>query len=220
MPQETDKEQKKRLRETLKRLHLKYPEAVSALHHRTPLEMLVATILSAQCLDKTVNEVTPALFKQYKTARDYARADQAELEHLIHRTGFFRNKAKNLIGMGKTLGEEFGGEVPQTMGELIRLPGVARKTANVVLGAVWGIAEGVVVDTHVKRITYRLGLTEQTDPEKIEKELMALLPQQEWIFYGEAIILHGRETCVARKPKCPVCGLEGVCPKVGVQSST
>jgi len=217
--QAADRKQRKRLREILKRLHQKYPEAVTALHYRSPLEMLVATILSAQCLDKTVNDVTPALFQQYQTARDYAEADPAELEKLIHRTGFFRNKAKNIMGMGQTLVEEFGGEVPRKMEELIRLPGVARKTANVVLGAVWGLAEGVVVDTHVKRITYRLGLTEQTNPDKIEKDLMALLPKKEWIFWGEAVILHGRETCAARKPRCEGCGLEGVCPKVGVKQS-
>ncbi len=219
MIQAADRKQRKRLREILKRLHQKYPEAVTALHYRSPLEMLVATILSAQCLDKTVNDVTPALFQQYQTARDYAEADPAELEKLIHRTGFFRNKAKNIMGMGQTLVEEFGGEVPRKMEELIRLPGVARKTANVVLGAVWGLAEGVVVDTHVKRITYRLGLTEQTNPDKIEKDLMALLPKKEWIFWGEAVILHGRETCAARKPRCEGCGLEGVCPKVGVKQS-
>lgn len=216
MGQESDRERRRRVRQLLKRLHEKYPEATTALHYRTPLQMLVATILSAQCTDKVVNEVTPALFKRYRTARAYARANPAELEALIHRTGFFRNKAKSLIGMGKVLEEEFGGEVPRTMAELLRLPGVARKTANVVLGAVWGIAEGVVVDTHVKRITYRLGLSEQTDPEKVEQDLMALLPRSEWIFYGEAIILHGRETCVARKPRCEACVLADVCPRVGV----
>jgi endonuclease-3 len=213
---ETDEERRKRAREILKRLHKKYPEATTALHFRTPLEMLVATILSAQCTDKLVNEVTPALFERYPTAQHYAEAEQAELEKMIHRTGFFRNKAKSLIGMGRALVEQFGGELPQTMAELVRLPGVARKTANVVLGNAFGKAEGVVVDTHVQRITRRLGLSAEKTPEKIEQDLMALLPKREWIFYGHAIILHGRETCVARKPKCDECVLEGVCPKVGV----
>ena len=216
MPDQPSPDLKKRVREILKRLHKKYPDATTALHFRTPVEMLVATILSAQCTDKVVNEVTPALFAQYPTAKHYAEADPAELEQMIHRTGFFRNKAKNLIGMGKALVELYGGEVPGTMAEMLRLPGVARKTANVVLGNAFGKAEGVVVDTHVQRITQRLGLTNQKTPEKIERDLMSLLPKKEWIFYGHAIILHGRETCVARKPKCPVCVLEGVCPKVGV----
>ena len=216
MPPETDEERKKRVREILRQLHRKYPEAATALHFRTPLEMLAATILSAQCLDKTVNEVTPALFARYPTAAAYAQADRGELEGLIHRTGFFRNKAKSLTGMGQALVELYGGEVPGTMAELLRLPGVARKTANVVLGSAFGKAEGVVVDTHVSRITQRLGLTAEKTPEKIEQALMTLLPKKEWIFYGEAIILHGRETCVARKPRCEGCGLEGVCPQVGV----
>ncbi len=216
MVQETDEERKKRLRVILKRLHEKYPDAATALHFRNPLEMLVATILSAQCTDKVVNEVTPALFARYPTARHYAEADPAELERMIHRTGFFRNKAKSLRGMGRALVEQFGGMVPDTMEELLRLPGVARKTANVVLGSAFGKAEGVVVDTHVQRITRRLGLSAEKTPEKIERDLMALLPKKEWIFYGHAIILHGRETCIARKPKCPECVLGEVCPKVGV----
>jgi endonuclease-3 len=214
--QETDEGRTKRVREILKRLHKQYPEAATALHFRTPLEMLAATILSAQCLDKTVNEVTPALFAKYPTAAAYAQADRGELEALIHRTGFFRNKAKSLMGMGQALVELYGGEVPGTMAEMVRLPGVARKTANVVLGSAFGRAEGVVVDTHVSRISQRLGLTVEKTPEKIEKDLMALLPKKEWIFFGEAIILHGRATCVARKPRCEVCVLEEVCPRVGV----
>ncbi len=216
MPEETAADLRKRVRQIVTRLRRRFPHATTALHFTTPLEMLVATVLSAQCTDKVVNEVTPALFRKYKTARDYAEADPAELEQMIRRTGFFRNKAKSLIGIGKALVAEFGGEVPDTMEGLLRLPGAARKTANVVLGNAFGKAEGVVVDTHVKRITYRLGLTKEKDPEKIERDLMALVPRKDWIFFGHAVILHGRETCLARKPKCEECVLEEVCPKVGV----
>lgn len=220
MNQETDADLRKRVREITKRLRKRYPDARTALSFTTPLEMLVATILSAQCLDATVNEVTPALFAKYRTAADYASADKTELEELIRRSGFYHNKAKSLMGSGRMLVEEFGGEVPQTMAELLRLPGVARKTANVVLGNAFHKSEGVVVDTHVKRVSYRLGLTVQTDPVKIEKDLMAVLPKKDWIFLGEAITLHGRETCVARRPKCSICVINAVCPKLGVKVSS
>jgi len=216
MAEQSVADPRKRVRQILTRLRRRFPGATTALHFTTPLEMLVATVLSAQCTDKVVNEVTPALFRKYRTARDYAEADPAELEQMIRRTGFFHNKAKSLIGIGKTLVAEFGGEVPDTMEGLLHLPGVARKTANVVLGNAFGKAEGVVVDTHVKRIAYRLGLTKEKDPEKIERDLMALVPRKDWIFFGHAVILHGRETCLARKPRCEECILEEVCPKVGV----
>jgi len=207
---------KRRAQQIVERLRQHYPQAQTALHFRTPLEMLVATILSAQCTDAVVNQVTPALFARYPTARHYANADPTALETMIRPTGFFRNKTKSLIGMGKALVAEFGGEVPGTMAEMLRLPGVARKTANVVLQNAFGVVEGVVVDTHVKRITYRLGLTTEEDPQKVEQDLMALLPREEWRFWGHAVILHGRETCQARKPKCPECVVEDLCPKVGV----
>lgn len=219
MIQETDQERRKRLRRILQRLHEKYPEAATALHFHNPLEMLVATILSAQCTDKVVNEVTPALFAKYRTAADYAKADPAELERMIHRTGFFRNKAKSLIGMGKALVEQFGGEVPETMAELIRLPGVARKTANVVLQECIrpdGPYEGIVVDTHVARLSRRLGLSLQQDPEKIEKDLMALVPRRAWRRFGNGLINLGREVCRARAPLHGSCPLLHQCPTGGL----
>jgi endonuclease-3 len=181
--------------------------------------MLVATILSAQCLDQTVNEVTPALFDKYPTAEAYAKAKPGELEALIRPTGFFRNKTKSLIGMGQALVEKHGGKVPETMEELVQIPGVARKTANVVLQEAirpQGPHEGVVVDTHVRRVAYRLGLTAETVPEKIEQDLMALTPRKYWRELGMTTIWHGRDTCVARRPKCSQCVLEEVCPKIGV----
>jgi endonuclease-3 len=219
MFEETLEMKKKRAREILKRLKKQYGEVHTPLNHDSPLQMLAATILSAQCLDKTVNEVTPQLFRKYPGAKDYAKAKPAELEKLIHRTGFFRNKAKSLIGMGKTLVARFDGDVPQTMQELLEIPGVARKTANVVLQEAirpQGPYDGVVVDTHVRRVAYRLGLTPETDPEKIERDLMELAPRKDWRELGMTIIKHGREICVARKPKCPECGLNEICPKVGV----
>jgi endonuclease-3 len=216
---ETPEMKKKRAAEILKRLRRQYAGAHSPLHHKGPLQMLAATILSAQCLDSTVNEVTPALFKRYPTAKAYAQAQPAELEQLIHRTGFYHNKAKSLIGMGKTLGERFGGQVPTTMEDLLEVPGVARKTANVVLQEAVrpeGPYDGVVVDTHVRRVAFRLGLTPETDPEKIERDLMALAPRKAWRDLGISLIMHGRQICVARKPKCPDCALSELCPKLGV----
>ncbi|NLO73497.1 MAG: endonuclease III [candidate division WS1 bacterium] len=219
MFEESREMKKKRAGEILKRLRKKYPEVRTALRHDSPLQMLVATILSAQCLDQTVNEVTPALFDKYPTAEAYAKAKPGELEALIRPTGFFRNKTKSLIGMGQALVEKHGGKVPETMEELVQIPGVARKTANVVLQEAirpQGPHEGVVVDTHVRRVAYRLGLTAETVPEKIEQDLMALTPRKYWRELGMTMIWHGRDTCVARRPKCSQCVLEEVCPKIGV----
>ena len=195
-----------------------YPDAHCALNHRTPLELLAATILSAQCTDIRVNQVTKELFRTYRTAKDFADAEPAALEAAIRPTGFFRNKAKSLIGMGKLLVERFGGEVPSTMDELLLLPGVARKTANVVLGTWFGKADGVVVDTHVHRLSRRLGLTKEDDPKKIERDLMGLLPKSEWIQFSHRMISHGRARCTALRPKCDVCPLASCCPSAGTIS--
>lgn len=189
----------------LKALKKTYPEPQCALTHESPLELTVATILSAQCTDERVNKVTPALFKRYKTAADYAASSPTELESLIRSTGFYRNKAKSIRGMASLVEKNFAGEIPQTMNELLTLPGVARKTANVVLGTAYGKAEGVVVDTHVMRLSQRLGLTRETTPEKIEKDLMKQVPQTDWIWLSHAIITHGRRVCKARNPMCPEC---------------
>lgn len=189
-----------------------YPDAHCALRHENALQLLAATILSAQCTDVRVNLVTKELFKAYPTAKHYADADLADLERIIRSTGFFRNKARSLKGMGMFLVEHFGGEVPRTVDELLRLPGVARKTANVVLGTWFGKAEGVVVDTHVHRISRLLGLTNEDDPKKIERDLMAALPRSEWIDFSHRMIAHGRAVCVARRPKCDLCPLASCCP--------
>jgi endonuclease-3 len=207
----TAAERKARLEEILRRLDQTYPNAQCALLHRNPWELLVATILSAQCTDKRVNMVTPGLFEKYPTIEDFAAARQVALEQDIRSTGFFRNKAKSLIGAARKLLSDFGGQVPQTMEELLSLPGVARKTANVVLGAAFGKAAGVVVDTHVQRIARRLDLTQEQDPAKIEKELMKAIPQEKWIVFSHQIIHHGRQLCFARAPACPRCPLEDLC---------
>lgn len=197
-------------------LHLLYPDADCELGYTSAHELLFSTIMSAQTTDANVNKVTAQLYRKYRTVRDVADADEATFEVEIRSTGFFRNKTKNVLGAARMLLEEFDGRVPDTMEELIRLPGVARKTANVVLGTWFGKAEGVVVDTHVKRLAYRFGLTRETDPEKVEADLMRVLPRHEWVFAGHAVILHGRRVCDARRPKCPECALEAVCFKVGV----
>lgn len=193
-----------------------YPNAHCELRHESALELLVATILSAQCTDERVNQVTPAVFATYPTAADYARAAAPELEKLIHSTGFFRNKAKNLIGAGRVMVERFGGQVPQTMAELIELPGVSRKTANVILGTWFGRNEGFVVDTHIGRLAHRLRLTwrskDDKDAVRIEQDLMELFPRKDWTFLGHAFIWHGRRTCMARKPACAECPLADSCP--------
>lgn len=196
-----------------------YPGATCALHFRTPLELLVATILSAQCTDERVNQVTKDLFARYRTAADYASAPLEELERAIQSTGFYRNKARNLQACCRKLASDHGGEVPRDLEALVALPGVGRKTANVVLGTACGIASGVVVDTHVARISRRLGLTRQKNPEKIEQDLMALIPREEWIDFGHRMIHHGRRYCTARKPNCEACPLGKLCPRIGVAKS-
>jgi endonuclease-3 len=198
--------------EVFSRLKGAHPDAHCELNHETPLQLLMATILSAQCTDKRVNMVTPLLFMTYPTAQSLADAPQEKLEELIKSTGFFRNKAKSLIGLGKTLVERHNGEVPESMEELVRLPGVGRKTANVILGNAFRKNEGVVVDTHVGRLSVRLGLTKQTDPVKIEQELMPLFPQNEWAMLAHVLIFHGRRVCDARAPKCEICVLNEICP--------
>jgi endonuclease III len=201
-----------RIHEILRRLHEAYPEAECALHHHNAFELLVATILSAQCTDERVNKVTPALFARFPTPEAMASADREELEALIHSTGFYRNKAKNIQTAAQRIVSVYGGDVPATMEELLTLAGVARKTANVVLGVVYGIADGVVVDTHVKRLSNRLGLTAQTTPEKIERDLQAITPRAEWINLSHLLIFHGRQICDARKPLCGSCCLNLLCP--------
>lgn len=203
---------RRRVRTIIGRLERRYPEAKCSLGFRSPLELLVATILSAQCTDERVNQVTPALFARYPTARDYADANPDELAELIRSTGFFRNKTKSLIGMGRALAERHGGEVPRSMAELTAVPGVGRKTANVVLGNAFGIDEGIVVDTHVARISQRLGLTRQSDAGRIERDLMELVPRNRWTLFPHLMIHHGRAICQARKPKCEMCPVNAWCP--------
>ncbi len=198
-------------------LHKEYPTASVALDFATPLQLLISVILSAQCTDVRVNKVTPGLFKRYKSAKDFAVADPAELEEAIHSTGFFRNKAKNIIGCCKALVENHGGKVPFSMEELIKLPGVGRKTANCILGGAFGITAGIVVDTHVSRLAALLQLTENSDPAKIESDLCLVVDQKEWIYFGNALILHGRNICIARRPDCPECVLSRYCPSTTVR---
>jgi endonuclease-3 len=193
-----------------------YPDARCALRHSNALELLMANILSAQCTDVRVNLVTKDLFEKYRTAKDYAEADPKELEQAIRSTGFFRNKAKSIRGAAQMIVEKFGGKVPDTMEELLELPGVARKTANVVLGTWFGKASGVVVDTHVHRVSRRLGLTREDDPKKIEQDLMELLPEKEWIDFSHRVIWHGRKVCEARKPRCSECSLAPCCPSAAI----
>lgn len=198
--------------EVITRLKKEYPDARTELNWSDPLQLLVATILSAQCTDVRVNKVTEGLFQKYRSAKDYAEANLEELEEDIKTTGFYHSKARSLQGMARVLVQEFGGEVPRTMEELISLPGVGRKTANVVLGNAFGIDEGIVVDTHVKRLSRRLGLTDQEDPVKIEKQLMQSVPREEWTLFAHLLIFHGRRICKARKPDCPNCVLNDICP--------
>lgn len=198
--------------EVIRRLKEAYPDARTELHWENPLELLVATILSAQSTDVRVNQVTKRLFEEYRTAEDYAAVDLERLEEEIHPVGFFRNKARSIKGMARALVEEHGGEVPRTMPELVALPGVGRKTANVVLGNAFGIDEGVVVDTHVRRLSNRLGLSEERDPEKIERDLIKIVPEAERTLFSHLLIFHGRRVCKSRKPDCPGCVLNHVCP--------
>ncbi len=192
-----------------------YPDATCELNFKTPLELLIATILAAQCTDSRVNEVTKTLFRKYRSASDYAEAEPQQLEEDIRSTGFFRQKAKSVIGCCREIVDRYGGKVPADMDALTQLPGVGRKTANVVLGTALGIASGVVVDTHVKRLSMRMGLSSQTDPEKIERDLMEAIPKEDWVAFGHQMTIHGRRVCAARKPQCDTCPLERVCPKIG-----
>ncbi len=201
-----------RARKVLGLLSREFPGAATALTFHDPFQLLVATILSAQCTDERVNKVTPGLFTKYPDARRFAAASQAELEQEIRSTGFYRNKAKNILACSRALMERHGGEVPPEMEALVALPGVGRKTANVVLGQAFGIVSGVVVDTHVQRISGRLGWTKAEQPERIEQDLMALFPRESWIEVGSVLILHGRRTCIARKPRCSSCTVRTLCP--------
>jgi endonuclease-3 len=201
-----------RLKELGSRLADRYPDLTVTLDHSSALELLVATILSAQCTDVRVNEVTRVLFQRFPGVEEYAGADREELEECVRSTGFFRNKAKHIQQMAASLVADHGGEVPDTMEALVELPGVARKTANVILSNWFGVHEGVVVDTHVKRVAGRLGLTEETDPVKVERDLMELLPRDQWRPFAWRLILHGRSTCVARRPNCSDCELADLCP--------
>jgi len=209
---EATAEKKKRVRQIIRALKKEHPDARCSLDHASPLELLVATILSAQCTDERVNIVTADLFRKYRTWQDYASAPASELERDIHSTGFFRNKAKSIQGACRVIGERYGGRVPRSMEELLELPGVARKTANVVLGNAYGIASGVVVDTHVARLSERLGLSAEKAPEKIERDLAALVPESDWIVFPHLLIAHGRKVCKARTPLCGECVLAKLCP--------
>jgi endonuclease-3 len=202
----------KRTAEIIKRLKKAYPDAHCALNHTTPFELLIATILSAQCTDERVNIVTADLFRKYRGPEDFVKVSQQELEKDVHSTGFFRNKAKNIKAASQRLLDVYSGEIPQTMEEILTLGGVARKTGNVVLGNAFGIASGVVVDTHVSRLSQRLGLTEEKTPEKIERDLQELVPKKDWVMFSHWLIFHGRQICNARKPKCRECVLADQCP--------
>jgi endonuclease-3 len=204
-------ERKERVAEILRGLDQMYPAATCALLHHNPWELLVATILSAQCTDKRVNEVTPGLFAKYPTPADFAAVRPEVLANDIRSTGFFNNKAKSIVGAAKKVMAEFGGKVPRTIEEMLSIPGAARKTANVVLGTAYGIASGIVVDTHVQRIARRLDLTKQTDPVKIENDLIKIIPKEKWILFSHQVILHGRALCQARSPKCAECSLNSIC---------
>ena len=194
-----------------------YPDAHCALHHENPLQLLIATILSAQCTDVRVNMVTPSLFARYPNAKAFATAEPRELETLIQSTGFFRNKTRNIIECCKQIVAQHGGQVPATLEKLVPLPGIGRKTANVVLGNAFGVP-GITVDTHVARLSQRMGLTTHVEPEKIERDLMGLIPKKGWVMFSHRMIFHGRQVCAARKPNCPACILQRICPKIGVDS--
>jgi len=206
------KSAKERIGDIIVILRKSYPGSRTALKFETPLQIMVATILAAQCTDEKVNEVTSSLFKKYRKAADFASADQAELEKEIRPTGFFRNKARSIIGASKKIVEDFGGEVPDNMEDLITLPGVARKTANIVLSSAFRKAEGIAVDTHARRLSQRLGLSKEEDPEKIERDLMAIVPKKDWLDFNYMLVNHGRKTCQARKALCPQCQLKHLCP--------
>jgi len=207
----TSAQRKERLSRILKELDKIFPRATCALHHQNAWQLLVATILSAQCTDERVNKVTPELFKKYARIEDFAGAPQAELANEIRSTGFFNNKARSLIGAAKKILADYNGQVPKTMEELIHVPGAARKTANVVLGTAYGIASGIVVDTHVQRIARRLDLTRNAEPEKIEQDLMKIVPKEKWILFSHQVIHFGRQICIARKPRCASCPIDPLC---------
>ena len=209
---EATPEKKRRVRRVIATLKKEYPDARCSLDHTSPLELLIATILSAQCTDERVNIVTADLFRKYRTWQDYAAAPASELERDIHSTGFFRNKAKSIQGACRMIGERYGGRVPDSMDELLELPGVARKTANVVLGNAFGIASGVVVDTHVARLSERLDLSAEKQPERIERDLAVFVPRSDWIIFPHLLIAHGRKVCKARAPLCGECALVKLCP--------
>lgn len=215
---ESKSQRQARTKEIIKLLKRAHPDAKCALNHSNAFELLVATILSAQCTDERVNKVTADLFRKYRKPEDYLKVRDTELQQDIKTTGFFRNKTKSIQGACKVLIEEFGGEVPRTMAELLRVPGAARKTSNVVLGVAYGIAEGVVVDTHVSRLSQRLKLTRQKDPVKIEKDLMELVPKKDWIIFSHLLIFHGRRVCKARRPLCEECAVEKLCPSSMVKT--
>ncbi|MCC6418795.1 MAG: endonuclease III [Gemmataceae bacterium] len=208
--------QRSRARSIVRKLARLYPDAHCALNHQTPLQLLVATILSAQCTDARVNQITPALFARYPDARAFAEADPRELESYVQSTGFFRNKAKNIIACCRALVERHGGAVPATMEELVPLAGVGRKTANVILGNAFAVP-GITVDTHVGRLSRRLGLTVHTDPVKVERDLMELIPKKDWTTFSHRLIFHGRQVCHARRPACASCGLAKLCPRIGLE---
>jgi endonuclease III len=210
-------EAKRHAADAVRHLRREYPHATCSLDFRTPLELLVATILSAQCTDDRVNQVTRHLFRKYRGAADYTRAPLAELEQDIQSTGFYRNKSKSIQECCRILIERYDGEVPPELDKLVELPGIGRKTANVVLGTAFEIASGIVVDTHVARVSQRLGLTKEKDPKKIELDLMELVPRKEWIAFSHRVIQHGRRFCTARNPKCDVCPLRSISPKIGVK---
>ncbi len=217
MPRESKRAKRERALQISQRLEKEYPNATTALRWTNPFELLVATILSAQCTDEMVNEVTEGLFKKYPTPEDFAAAPLEELEQGIYSTGFYRNKAKSIKSTAQAVGEDFGGEVPDDMAEMLKLRGVARKTANVVLGTAFGKPTGIAVDTHVKRLAGRMGLSRQTSPDKIEQELVELLPEKNWIQFGHTMIWHGRRVCNAKKPLCAECCVQDLCPRVGVK---
>jgi endonuclease-3 len=219
LPEAKRHEAKRFAARIVRRLGRQYPDATCSLDFHTPLELLVATILSAQCTDQRVNQVTKHLFRKYPAAAHYATAPLPALERDIQSTGFFRNKAKNIRDCCRALVEQYGGEVPKQIDELIALPGIGRKTANVVLGTAYAIASGVVVDTHVARISRRLGLSSQKNPEKIERDLMESVPEKHWIALSHRMIQHGRRYCTARSPKCDDCPLESICPRIGVATT-
>ena len=209
-----------RTRQIISKLKKTYPDAHCELHHSNPLQLLIATILSAQCTDARVNQVTPALFARCQTAKDFTEIPVSELEDLVRTTGFFRSKAKSIRGCATGLVKDHGGEVPKTMEQLYKLPGVGRKTANVVLGNAFNLAEGVVVDTHVGRLSRRMGLTRHHDPVKVEQALVKIVPKADWTLFSHLLIWHGRRRCSARKPDCPQCEVSALCPKRGVRPRT